>query len=328
MASLPFHASLEQKKKYFKNTSHYIINDEEGLEKWYEKWKAINEEAGSGQYIFRGANEAKYMLFNTAQRKWNEKIERKKHGNYRDYFTTLLNIAKNNAVFKKVFEFYKLDKDEIDFPLMSLLQHYKGPSPFLDWTYNFDVALYFAIDGIKHEVKGGINDYFSVYTINKHKAQIKRLVPGKESTIQGLIERMRTSNTKRLNNDDKNKDDKSYSSERLVYVSDFEESESENEKDNVKYIGGAGTALYNQNIIPQQGLFIFNPSRTIPLEEYKFNDKESGNVQIRCCNIHKALNPLLYKKLAASAVNKAFIYPTIGNIVASITKEMDKVFFT
>jgi hypothetical protein len=143
-------------------------------------------------------------------------------------------------------------------------------------------------------------------------------VPGKGSTIHELIERMRTSNMEGSNNDDK-----SDSPERIVYLSDFEESEN----GSVKFSGYPFTTIYNQNIIPQQVLFIFNPSRTVPLEEYKFNDKESDNAQIRCCNIHKKLVPFIYEKLAASAINEAFIYPTIEKIVASITKEMYEVFF-
>ncbi len=115
---------------------------------------------------------AEYKLYNSAQRFWIldslTSWKGKENTEYLKMFKFMLNRAQKDFLFHKVFEFYKLKKWEIDFPLMSMLRYYGTPTPLLDWTYNLDVALYFASERIKYFGKSNSpKDYFSIYKIDK-----------------------------------------------------------------------------------------------------------------------------------------------------------------
>ena len=49
---------------------------------------------------------------------------------------------------------------------MALLQHYRQPSPLIDFTYNPLTTLFFAFDGMTPANNGTIDDYVSIYRIN------------------------------------------------------------------------------------------------------------------------------------------------------------------
>jgi hypothetical protein len=92
------------------------------------------------------------------------------------------------------------------------------------------------------------------------------------------------------------------------------------------------TSIYNQNIIPQEGLFILNPYADKPLEAL-FNQsiyEEGANFQLKqfeCYNIHKDLVDYLRRKIdLVSGVNKSFIYPDMRSISKKIEKlTLDKL---
>ena len=86
-------------------------------------------------------------------------------------------------------------------------------------------------------------------------------------------------------------------------------------------------AIYNQNIIPQEGLFIFNPSRTIPLEGYRYRTDGSFNAQIRCYNINKRLTEYIHEKLDSIEIKRNFIYPDLNAIMDSIKEKTVNKFF-
>lgn len=56
-----------------------------------------------------------------------------------------------------------------DISIFSTSQHYGAPTPFVDWTSNFDVALYFATLGDENCVGFETDSYFSVYCLTVGK---------------------------------------------------------------------------------------------------------------------------------------------------------------
>ena len=85
-----------------------------------------------------------------------------------------MNLSANgNTLIKKVFDLYTYSRSDRELPILSLLQHYAAPTALMDWTYNNNVAFDFATDGLKkkEEPKTNIDDYFSVYRINKRKCK-------------------------------------------------------------------------------------------------------------------------------------------------------------
>lgn len=56
-----------------------------------------------------------------------------------------------------------------DVSIFSTSQHYGAPTPFVDWTSSFDVALYFASLGNENCVGFETDSYFSVYCLTVGK---------------------------------------------------------------------------------------------------------------------------------------------------------------
>ncbi|WP_284461762.1 FRG domain-containing protein, partial [Chryseobacterium sp.] len=69
----------------------------------------------------------------------------------------------NNEVVKKLLINSGIDENN-DLAYLSYMQHFGVPTPFLDYTNNPYVALFFAIDGINFTPSDNeIDNYFSLY---------------------------------------------------------------------------------------------------------------------------------------------------------------------
>jgi len=247
-------------------------------------------------YFFRGTSDASYKLYNSAQRiwitteidTWNKKLK------YEDFLDRLLTKAKEEPLFRRVFEFYKFAENRKDFPLLSILQHYNAFTPLIDWTYDLNVALFFGTEGVVSKNSSNkIENYFSIYIINKNVTGIQSL---------SKFDEMRAPSLKRIFNLVRKKDE---GVKQLFYLSDHEDNKS----------GKPLTTIFNQNIIPQKGLFIFNPSPTKPLEEYFEKGPEASPefAPFMCYNIRKDLAEYIRRKIAEKGITKGLIYPEVIN---------------
>ncbi|MBQ5318465.1 MAG: FRG domain-containing protein [Oscillospiraceae bacterium] len=86
-------------------------------------------------------------------------------------------LSRNNASFNTLNFVEKLEKWPLDdsIELMALAQHYGVPTSFIDWTYDFNVALYFAVFGaIKEANNNGkyISDEIVIWTLPLYKLDL------------------------------------------------------------------------------------------------------------------------------------------------------------
>jgi len=321
MAELPMYESLESKKPFFKNRDKgsFKINTKKELDKWVEEIEdEIKKSKSATTFIYRGVAEAKYKIFTSAQRFWiTNNMKQWAEKSYLAFTNDLIKAAKDNKLIDTVFNLYNFKDSERDLPILSLLQHYGAPTPLLDWTYSLKVALFFGTEGIKKEgtsCKHKIDEYFSIYRINKrdylgeflHVKDFQYKYDTSIPPFQKLMEFGEEPNDE--------------SSNGVYYISDFEVNGESIDKDKgfpklIIRTKKPLTSVYNQNIIPQKGLFILNPYSDKSLEEI-FNPNPDGPSlplhPFECFNIHKDLLEYLRRKIdVQDEINTKFIYPEL-----------------
>jgi len=239
--------------------------------------------------LFRGCNEAKYKLFTSGQRAWSTyEIKKIKPAlGYLDFIKgQVKNALKAN---KKVLErFYSsIGIYPYSITVLSFLQHYGGNTPLLDFTSDINIALYFATENISIRPNNEIDNYFSIYIIEKYNldnfddiireewSSSQSEVHKKKNTfIENIIERTKPFFVE-------------WGIRSLLGSNKIEPFIVEIKRQNL-------------NIINQKGLFVYNPDCTKPLEdclELK---------TIRCFNVHKSLSEYVKFKIK---ISEDFIYP-------------------
>lgn len=324
MAQLPTYKDLEEKRAFFSNreNANFIINTKAELDKWFDDFKEEEEEESNidaTAFIYRGMKEAKHKLLTSSQRLWiSTEMEQWTNKTYIDFVSDLVNHAKVDPLIKKVFDLYNYSETDREFPILSLLQHYGAPTPLMDWTYNENVAFFFAIDGLcnKEEQQNNIDNYFSIYRINK------RIYKNELLNIIDFIPQERYPEIKAFKDfGDKNENPNSNG---IFYISDFEQKRNLTGKTKsldrlIIRTQKPLTSTYNHNIIPQAGLFIFNPFSKKTLEDIFNPNLQKGGWNLRltpfdCFNIHKDLSEYLKRKIDIRfQITKSFIYPDLNN---------------
>lgn len=306
MALIPFYKDFEEKDVKFNSSNNYLkIDTKDQFDTWYNIIKhEIKSESYKNKNIYRGQSQAKYKLYNSAQRIWIENDIHEWNGNnYILFLQSLINLMKNKLLFQKVFKYYKLKSNERDFPLLSILQHYGAPTPLMDWTYNIDVALYFGTENVEVSYSSKpIDKYFSVYSVNRNNHnnyEIQNLFGWSKGIFPEL--------SSFISLDEKTK--------KVFFISDFEKEKVPKKrfKENRPI-----TTYYNLNILPQEGLFLFSPVPDIPIEDM------FDNVYLNpfhCVNIKKDLAEYIRRKIEFKGVDSKFIYPDLNNFCANLLNE-------
>jgi FRG domain len=321
MAQLPFYKNFGEKDINFKSSTdpqRYRIENIDSFNSWYGDYVAhYNNGSTKFNYFFRGMPEARYKLYTSAQRLWitNQMKEWMKSFNYLQFVQSLVNKTKDQPLIKKVFDFYGLKDSEVDFPVLSILQHYGAPTPLMDWSYNIDVALYFATENVLWPEKASddIDEYFSVYVINKTKQdnQLQSIFQYVDNSFPDIL-RFQENDSDPLSNF-------------VVYISDFERNPApaqyaltDEAAPSVKESNSRPITVYfNQNILPQEGLFIFSPYSEKTLEEC-FNAGGEASFELdpfMCFNIKKDLAEYIRRKIASNKITSDFIYPKLNEFI-------------
>ena len=327
--SISEYEHILQKRNFF---SIDQVDTESEFDILYESLKDVTG------YLFRGQSEAKWRLYSSLQRSWlsselpNNEIE------YKAFLQDM--IDRGSRVYSNEIEeiLGMSNEDTInDLSVMGFLQHHGCPTPLLDWTYNFRVALFFAIDRINtNPSKKEIENYFSVYHIEEEHFEGGNV----RNIIAGSLERISLLEKERILKILCGQDMVKYQQMKAVF-------ESRSIFDPARYYGSGlikhltklthmldtGYGYYsdrdlssgiifsmsnNQNIKNQDGVFTFDASPSLPLEmqayEYSkedYNSEDNKNYYFcDCININKSLVPYIREKLNNDGITNSLIYPS------------------
>jgi hypothetical protein len=149
MSKLTIYNSVKEIEIFF---NVQIINNSTELE------SLISQYSSSTDYIYRGVHDGSWKIFASSQRDYIEHDLSNKFKNYDTYLKSIYENSKNthDNLLEKLYDgtrqiFTYNGNNTVNIPYNSLwafsfLQHYKTPSPFIDFTGDFYAALFFATD--------------------------------------------------------------------------------------------------------------------------------------------------------------------------------------
>ncbi|NOQ24301.1 MAG: FRG domain-containing protein [Bacteroidales bacterium] len=281
--------SIEEKQNFYSN--NYKRYDNESELKEMLSFLDNNRE----KYIYRGLSSWKFKCYNSIQRFYNTKnndmdieilgdilLQMTQSWNCKQItnYLTSLGVANDNS-----------------FAYLSLMQHYGVPTPLIDFSYDLDVALYFATSDQECLSKKE-SDYFSIYLIPKSSP-----IFGFESLInfgKSMLNDQFTVN--------------GYAPYNLL----------RGKKTILAIENDIGATSFltknNCNIENQKGLFVINNYLHLSLEEglskfseelgYKRNNNNNYRGMIDCYDINKNLIPIILERLQKKSINNSTLFST------------------
>ena len=328
--SISEYEHLLQKKTSFDQV--IVIDTETEFDKVYEQLQKMPN------HLFRGQSEAKWRLYSSLQRNWIWNNLSEKKQDYPAFIRQMLLGGKREFSSEIEHVLGVSNADTInDISVMGFLQHHGCPTPLLDWTTNFRVALYFALDGINTSAsKKEIENYLSIYFIDEQHLEggsVRKIIGDSLDRLSPVIKEQLM---KSICSDDTAKLErmkKAFENSYLWDPSRYYGSGLIKHVTKLEYIMQTGMGYYddgdpasgiifsmsnNPNIKNQEGAFTFNASPHFPLElqafEYSkedYEDVENSNYRFcDCLNINKALVPYIREKLNKDGITDVFIYPS------------------
>lgn len=326
---LPTYKSLEEKKEHFYYKEPEQVNTIDEFKERFEQLEASipqlnpytltkHNKLCNTATVFRGQNEAKYKLYTSAQREWIIKEWNKQLGEdgFIEFVQQLiLQLKKANGINSLSNYFESMGATETDLFLLSFLQHYRTPTPLLDFTYNKDLALFFAMDGSVFNKQGvdDLDNYFSIYALPARSIFSIDLV--KKSAIETqregiecikkdltLMEQLKASFKYLFSWKTSEYRIPGMSKYPFLFIPNPQRAEK------IDDIIGIDLHWSNPNIIAQEGCFVMNPRKDTPLEDLI-------EKSIHCLNIHKSLAPYIREHyLKPKGITKESIYPDFNAI--------------
>lgn len=316
--------SIEEKKKFFQSCEIHSSK---------ELWDFVDSCKKQTDLVFRGVNEAKYMLYSSAQVRTGASLSQQ---DFECIINNAISQVRDNTVLMGLLK--ERSKDETDFLILSLLQHYGCGTPVIDFSTKIDAALFFATDRQDKPVQTAvienrsIDDYISVYFFNKKDPDHCSV---QLFTSQGAIQAAAMDAELKQEYGDRYQgisDEAMDSFERLPY----ERLSRELSPGGLFAVEGHSCGQYNysvggksidydinnERLYAQDGLFLFNGLSDKPYEEAA-KDWYSG-IKNYCVNIHKSLEGEIKEYLDNKGIISSTIYPETRESKA-ILKEISKL---
>jgi len=160
MNKITDYTTLEEKIEFF--SLNKKIDSKQDVDQLFQQLLKFKN---TDHLNFRGLPEAKFKLYNSAQRYY--KGENIISGrDYDSFIEKNIELAKvwNNSTIKN----YLSQRGIQDncFAYLSIMQHNKVPTPLVDFTKNPFVALFFSSDSNVFDDKNEIEQYSSLYFVN------------------------------------------------------------------------------------------------------------------------------------------------------------------
>lgn len=286
--------STFEEKQFFFSLNKKIDTEAE----FDQFWCLLHKLKETQKHIFRGIEGAKFKLLNSAQRFYtNQNLS--KHGiSYEEFITNNIELTKNwnNSTIQNYLSQRGIKDNCISF--LSIMQHYKIPTPLLDFSKNPFVALFFSSqESPLSEVTNEIDAYSSLYLVFSDYW----LLRGFHTLFNGMIKSNKPGE---------------------IQYSDL---------DTVPFLLFFDAAdkfqiINNQHIINQEGLFFFTYHPHMSIEEhYKLVvklHKNLGNVSsdtkeefLVCWNLNKKLNNYIRLKLKSElGITQEFLFPNFNDL--------------
>lgn len=319
---LPVYNSLQEKANLFEDRYKRI-------DIWSDMQKLLSK-LNSSNMVFRGMSEAKHKNYTSIQRHYiiNEldKIGMSFSQIMKKEVEAL--ITSNKNLIKRYYDSLGIEINW--FLLNSFLQHYGGKTPFLDFSKNPLVSLYFMQDGTKISPKGkdDIDNYSSFYYIKTDNIEtlsslLKNLVDKFSNGYEKIDQRLEEYKNKypdlyKMTNEslvpyrqnakvliDTFLSDSFYGwyEDLLAYCEDedifllIDDGTINLDSAPLNYHKHVITAT-NLNLIAQEGIFVMRAGKN-PLE----------NKEVYCVDIHKSLVPNIRKYLKDKNITSDVLFP-------------------
>jgi len=291
---------------------------------------------GKEGMLFRGQREAKWRLYNKAQRQWITDGIFNYDISYRSFLEQMVSMGREKYIeqIQATLQQFHIDTAN-DISILAFLQHHGCPTPLMDWTFNFQTGLFFAVDGVEHTGRDReIDHYLSLYYLEKEHFEggsMRNLLSSSLNSVsREILDAWINSieNPTDRENMRKRMADRSFFDRARLAGSGFINDMVAIEKmmgipqayfsDDDYESGLIFSLTNNQNIIRQQGVFIWNANPVVPFEMLAATEYEKGKEAdepadfrfCKCINIHKSLAPYLLEKLAAEGITSDSVYPT------------------